>query len=60
MRSYHRTVFVNQFNYKNATAFFTNAFKRKAALNKGSLFSYFVLVQKLLMIVKPTTFTPMP
>jgi len=44
MRSYPRTAFVNQFNYKNATAFFTNAFKRKAALNKGSLFSYFVLV----------------
>ena len=46
MRSYHRTAFVNKFNYKNATAFFTNAFKRKAALNKGSLFSYFVLVKE--------------
>ena len=44
MRSYPRTAFVNQFNYKNVTAFFTNAFKRKAALNKGWLFSYFVLV----------------
>ena len=44
MRSYPRTAFVNQFNYKNATAFFTNAFKRKAALNKQSLFSNFVLV----------------
>ena len=47
MRSYPRTAFVNQFNFKNATAFFTNAFKRKAALNKGSLFSYFVLVNPL-------------
>jgi len=44
MRSYPRTAFVNQFNFKNATVFFTNAFKRKAALNKWSLFSYFVLV----------------
>ena len=44
MRSYPTTAFVKQFNFKNATAFFTNAFKRKTALNKGSLFSYFVLV----------------
>jgi len=44
MRSYPRIAFVNQFNYKNVTAFFTNAFKRKAALNKWSLFSNFVLV----------------
>jgi len=26
--------FVNQINLKNVTAFFTNAFKRKAVLNK--------------------------
>jgi len=38
MRSYSTTAFVKQFNIKNATAFFTNVFKRKAALNKGSLF----------------------
>jgi len=44
MRFYSTIAFVNQFNFKNATAFFTNAFKRKAALNKGSLFLYFVLV----------------
>ena len=47
MRSYPRTAFVNQFNYKNATAFFTNAFKRKAALNKWSLSSNFVLVYEI-------------
>ena len=44
MRFQGKTAFVNQFNYKIATAFFTNAFKRKAALNKWSLFSNFVLV----------------
>ena len=38
MWSYSTTAFVKQFNFKNATAFFTNAFKRKVALNKGSLF----------------------
>ena len=51
MRSYPRIAFVNQFNYKNATAFFTNAFKRKAALNKWSLFSNFVLVIITLYII---------
>ena len=44
MRSYSTTAFVKQFNFKNATAFFTNAFKRKAALNKGSLFYISALV----------------
>ena len=53
MRSYPRTAFVNQFNYKNDTACFTNAFKRKAALNKGSLFSYFVLVLHLFITSAP-------
>ena len=33
--------FVNQINLKNATAFFTNAFKRKATLNKEHFFSSF-------------------
>jgi len=36
--------FVNQINLKNATAFFTNAFKRWAALNKERSFIIFVLV----------------
>ena len=45
MRSYPTTAFVKQFNFKNSTAFFTNAFKRKAALNKGSLFYISALVK---------------
>jgi len=35
---------VNELNYKNATAFFTKAFERKAALNKPQLFIHFALV----------------
>ena len=59
MRSYPRTAFVNQFNYKNATAFFTNAFKRKAALNKWSLFSNFVLVKERLGLFYVLSFSPL-
>jgi len=44
MRSYPTTAFVKQFNLKNASVFFINAFKRKAALNKGSLFYISALV----------------
>jgi len=44
MRFYSRTAFVNQFNFKNATAFFTNAFNRKPALNKEYSFNLFALV----------------
>ena len=36
--------FVNQINLKNVTVFFTNAFKRKAALNKERSFLHFALV----------------
>ena len=47
-------------DFKNATAFFTNAFKRKAALNKGSLFYISALVKigmetRNLMILIPIT-----
>ena len=44
MRLNVKTAFVNQINLKNATAFFTNAFKRKAALNKEHSFLHFALV----------------
>ena len=44
MRFYSTIAFVNQFNFKNATAFFTNAFNRKAALNKEYSFNLFALV----------------
>ena len=44
MRFYSRTTFVNQINFKNATAFFTNAFNRKPALNKEYSFNLFALV----------------
>ena len=41
---YSRTAFVNQINFKNATAFFTNVFNRKPALNKEYSFNLFALV----------------
>ena len=44
MRFQSKTAFVNQINFKNATAFFTNAFKRKPALNKEYSFNLFALV----------------
>ena len=39
-----KTAFVNKHNFKNATAFFTNAFKREPALNKEYSFNLFALV----------------
>ena len=45
MRLSGKTAFINQHNFKNATAFFTIAFKRWAALNKECSFLIFVLVK---------------
>jgi len=39
-----KTAFVNQNNFKNATAFFTKAGSAKTALNKAYPFLFFALV----------------
>jgi len=46
-----KTAFENQINFKNATTFFTNAFKRKATLNKEHSFLHFALVIVLVNII---------
>ena len=45
MRFYSRTAFVNQINCKNVTAFLTNSFNHKPALNKEYSFNLFALVR---------------
>jgi len=44
MRFLSLAAFINQINFKNVTAFFTNTFKRKTALNKEHSFLHFAPV----------------